>query len=96
MRHLRIFSILFSLALCACAPRSLPATPTTITCSAERVPYPARPDFGVFVDGDFAALTQEARERLAMRHTLVVWYIRELEAALAAYDAQTGYPGVAP
>lgn len=98
MRRLRIFLILFSLtaALCACAPREPALAERAGARRAEAVPYPHRPDFPVFVNGDFAALTQEARERLAKRHTLVVWYLKELEAALAAYDMQTGPASPAP
>lgn len=98
MRHLRIFLIVFSLALplCACARRAPEAAAPVVIRRAESIPYPARPDFPVFVNGDFVCLSVPARERLAKRHTLVVWYLKELEAALAAYDMQTGPASPAP
>ena len=97
-RHLRIFSILFSVAvmLCACAPRAPESAAPVVIRRAEAVPYPGRPAFPAFVDGDFACQSVPARERLARRHTQLLWYLNELETALAAYDMQTGPDAPAP
>lgn len=93
MRRLPIFSmrgsravaclLLVLLAGCA-APQERVITITR----AEPVPYPTRPNFTPLQDGDVACMGYAARMRLGQRHTQVVWYMRELEGALKAYDAQ--------
>ncbi|MEG2172359.1 MAG: hypothetical protein RRY29_03765 [Desulfovibrionaceae bacterium] len=62
---------------------------TVTVTRAEAVPYPLRPDFIHLQDGDVACMSHKARQRLGQRHTLMVWYLRELENALKTYDAQT-------
>lgn len=88
MPHLRISLILFSglfLTACAASPQVQPLTVTR----AEAVPYPARPDVIKLQNGDVACMSYAARQRLGQRHTLMVWYLHELENALKTYDAQT-------
>lgn len=64
--------------------------PRVITVTrAEPVAYPARPAFTELHNGDVACMNYAARMRLGQRHTETVWYVRELENALRAYDAQT-------
>lgn len=73
------------LLLTACASPQAPI----VMHRAQAVPYPPRPDFVRMNNGDLAPLQAPARERLAQRHTQIVWYLRELENALKVYDAQT-------
>lgn len=76
------------LAACLCLTGCAGACPSPEPARLERVPRPQRPDWPLFRDGDFLPLSVEARERLAARHTLVVWYIRGLENALSAWEKQ--------
>lgn len=80
-----LFNVLLALLMCGCTPQ---VNTVTVTRAAA-VPYPARPDFVQLENGDVACMTYAARQRLGQRHTLIVWYLRELENALKTYDAQT-------
>lgn len=52
------------------------------------VPRPQRPDFVRFEDGDFLQCSEAARRRLLQRHAQHVWYMKECEAALEAWEKQ--------
>ncbi|MDD4702183.1 MAG: hypothetical protein PHI96_08185 [Desulfovibrio sp.] len=52
------------------------------------VPRPKRPVFPQFANGDFARLPVDVRTRLAQRHAMTVWYMKQLEALADAYEAQ--------
>lgn len=75
-----------------CAPAPAPAQ-VPIVQTMPAVPRPQRPAFVAFEDGDFAACSAAARRRLLQRHAQVVWYLRELETALDAWEAQGRRPG---
>lgn len=81
------------LAACLCLTGCAAPSPPRESVRLERVPRPQRPDWPLFRDGDFLPLSEEARRRLAARHTLTVWYIRSLENALAAWEAQAATGG---
>ena len=70
-----------------CAP-AMP-DPAPVAPALQPVPRPQRPAFVAFVDGDFLPCGEAARRRLLQRHAQVVWYINELETALADWEAQT-------
>ena len=84
---LAVPALLALLALAAgCAP-ALP-DPAPAVLPLQPVPRPQRPAFVAFEDGDFLPCSAGAR-RLLQRHAQVVWYVRELETALDAWEAQT-------
>lgn len=90
MRLLLISLILGSAVTLAALSGCAAPVPRVVTITrAEPVPYPARPAFAELQNGDVACMSHAARLRLGQRHTEVVWYVRELEGALRAYDAQT-------
>ena len=81
-------TVLALLALAAgCAPAAPDPAPAVLPL--QPVPRPQRPAFVAFEDGDFLPCSAKARRRLLQRHAQVVWYVRELETALDAWEAQT-------
>lgn len=85
---LAVPTLLALLALAAgCAPAA--PDPAPVALPLQPVPRPQRPAFVAFEDGDFLPCSAEARRRLLQRHAQVVWYVRELETALDAWEAQT-------
>ena len=85
---LAVPTLLALLALAAgCAPAA--PDPAPVALPLQPVPRPQRPAFVAFEDGDFLPCSAEARRRLLQRHAQGVWYVRELETALDAWEAQT-------
>lgn len=73
------------LTMLALASGCAPAAPLPL----QPVPRPQRPAFVAFADGDFLPCSAAARRRLLQRHAQLVWYLRELETALDAWESQT-------
>ena len=79
MRSSRLVILLAALVfLPGCAKQNSPCTPEVQRVSI--VERPARPNWPLFVNGDFRWMTVEARTRMAQRHAMTVWYIRQLES----------------
>lgn len=87
MRSSRLVILLAALVLLpGCAKQISPCTPDVQRVSI--VERPARPNWPLFVNGDLSCLSVDARTRMAQRHAMTVWYIRQLEFLADAYEAQ--------
>lgn len=87
MRSSCLVVLLAALALLpGCVKKVSPPVPDVQRISL--VPRPERPVFPRFSNGDFARLPVEVRTRLAQRHAMTVWYMKQLEAVANAYEAQ--------
>lgn len=87
MRSSRLVILLAVLVLLSGCVNQVPqSTPDVQRVS--RVPRPERPSWPLFANGDFVCLPVDVRTRLAQRHAMVVWYIRQLESLADAYEAQ--------
>ena len=87
MRSSRLVILLAALVfLPGCAKQSSPCTPDVQRVSI--VERPARPNWPLFVNGDLLCLSVDARTRMAQRHAMTVWYIKQLESLADAYEAQ--------
>lgn len=87
MRSSRLVILLAALVLLpGCAKQISPCTPDVQRVSI--VERPARPNWPLFVNGDLSCLSVDARTRMAQRHAMTVWYIKQLESLADAYEAQ--------
>ena len=87
MRSSRLVILLAALVfLPGCAKQNSPCTPEVQRVSI--VERPARPNWPLFVNGDLSCLSVDVRTRMAQRHAMTVWYIKQLESLADAYEAQ--------